>query len=327
MNLTNDQYDELMIYYTQLQSRAKQETDEKRAYVYKEIPELSELDSLARQKSIGFVRAGDSGEEATQRYHQEIDEIKEQRKQLLAARGWDESFLEPDYDCPDCKDTGYIGTEKCHCLKHRAIQLFYKQSNIEDVLKDENFDHFNLMLYPDDLVDPVTGATSRDIMREALELAHGFVESFDREHRNLLLYGDTGVGKSFLSHCIAKDLLERGKSVLYLDAIQLFELLEARQFDREMSYRQKNSMISYILDSDLLIIDDLGTELANGFTTSQLYHVIETRLTQSRSTIISTNLSIRELNELYSERIFSRIMSNYQNLRLVGDDIRLKITN
>ncbi len=94
-----------------------------------------------------------------------------------------------------------------------------------------------------------------------------------------------------------------------------------------MSYRQKDSLISYILDSDLLIIDDLGTELANGFTTSQLYHVIEARLTKGNSTIISTNLSIRELNELYSERIFSRIMSNYQNLRLVGDDIRLKIDN
>ena len=327
MNLTNEQYDQLMFYYTELQSRQQQEADEKKAEIYKELPALAELDSRARKLSIRYVREGDTGEEASGKYRREMDEIKEERRRLLASRGWSEQDLEPTYECPDCKDTGYIGTEKCHCLKNRAIRLFYKQSNIESVLTEENFEHFNLMLYPDDLVDPVTGSTSRDIMREALALAHDFVESFEREHRNLLLYGDTGVGKSFLSHCIARDLLERGHSVLYLDAIRLFELLEARQFDREMSYRQKDSLISYILDSDLLIIDDLGTELANGFTTSQLYHVIEARLTKGNSTIISTNLSIRELNELYSERIFSRIMSNYQNLRLVGDDIRLKIDN
>ena len=327
MNLHNEQYDQIMLHYPELQSRAQRELDEKRDEVYRAIPELAELDTRARKISIGFVREADTGEAATGQYHRQMDEIKARRQALLAEHGWSEDYLEPHYECPDCRDTGYIGSEKCHCLKKQAIRLFYKQSNIESILTEENFAHFNLMLYPDDLVDPVTGSTSRDIMSEALELAHGFVDSFDKEHRNLLLYGDTGVGKSFLSHCIAKELLEKGHSVLYLDAIQLFELLEARQFDRELSYREKNSMISYIIDSDLLIIDDLGTELSNGFTTSQLYHVIESRLTQGRSTIISTNLSIRELNELYSERIFSRIMSNYQNLRLVGDDIRLKITN
>lgn len=325
MNLTNDQYDRLMYHYTELQAREQQEIEARQEEVYRAIPELAELDSKARRLSVRYVRNGDLSEQASADYHREMDEIKAERQKLLAAHGWNEDYLEPVYECPDCKDTGYIGQEKCHCLKNRAIRLFYQQSNIEDKLKEENFEHFNLMLYPDDFVDPVTGSTSRDIMRETLKVAHDFVETFDKEHRNLLLYGDTGVGKSFLSHCIARDLLEKGHSVLYLDAIRLFEMLEARQFDREMSYREKDSMISYVLDTDLLIIDDLGTELANGFTTAQLYHVIETRLTRGRSTIISTNLSIRELNEIYSERIFSRIMSNYQNLRLVGDDIRLKI--
>ena len=132
------------------------------------------------------------------------------------------------------------------------------------------------------------------------------------------------MGKTFLTNCIAKELLDTSHTVVYLTSLKLFDILETYKFDRDMSQTEKDASISYILDSDLLIIDDLGTELNNSFTSSQLYHCIDSRLNQRKSTIISTNLSFDDLRETYSERIFSRLTSNYTLLKLTGDDIRLK---
>lgn len=323
MNLTSSQYNQLMYQYTERQARSNEELDERRAEVYRELPELKELEARVRSLSLKYVRESAGREDSTERFRHEMDELKLERSRLLLTHGWKEDYLEPTYECPDCKDTGYINGKKCHCLKKKAIDLFYRQSNLDDVLGAENFDTFDLMVYPDDLVDDISGMTSREIMREVLVGVKGFVEHFDQDFRNLLLYGNTGVGKTFLSHCIAKELLEQGHSVLYLDAIRFFELLERGQFDRSLDYSDKNALLSYILDAELLIIDDLGTELTNGFTTAQLYHVIEGRLMQRRSTIITTNLAIRDLNDVYTERVFSRIMKNYDTYKLVGDDIRL----
>ncbi len=327
MNLTNSQYDQLMNQYALIRTRRMAEADERREEVYNALPRLNELDAMVRKLSLSFVgNSLENDEQARLSYEEELESIKNERASLLASHGWDEAYLEPAYDCPDCHDTGYIDGEKCHCLKTRAIKLFYDQSNLDRRITSENFDHFDLNMYPEDMEDNLTGMTSRAIMADVLNASKAFVRNFDSCFQNLLLYGNTGIGKTFLSHCIARELLEQGHSVLYLDAIHLFELLEARQFDRTLSYNDKDSMLSYILDSDLLILDDLGTEMANSFTTTQLYHVIESRLHREHSTIITTNLSIQDMNELYTERVFSRIAKYYQMLRLIGDDIRLKVS-
>lgn len=327
MNLTNSQYDQLMAQYSLIRTLRADEAEERRAEVYRTIPELDELDAKVRELSIDYVsHSMENDEQARLTYEEELEKVKQRRAELLSSHGWDEAYLEPGFDCPDCRDTGYIGTEKCHCLKTRAIKLFYNQSNLEKIIDTENFDAFSLSVYPEDMEDKLTGMTSREIMSEVLDIAKDYVKDFDKRFQNLLIYGNTGVGKTFLSHCIAKELLDQGHSVLYLDAIRFFEILETRQFDRTLSYNDKDSMLSYILDTDLLILDDLGTEMANSFTTTQLYHVIESRLRREHSTIITTNLSIQDMNELYTERVFSRIAKYYQMLRLIGDDIRLKIS-
>lgn len=328
MNLTNSQYNQLMYHYTEMQSIQNAALDERRDEVYSAIPELKEIDDSVRRLSLSYVRESmNNDSSASDSYQKEIDKLKERRIHLLTSKGYDEKYLEPSYECPDCKDTGYIGNEKCHCLKKRISDIFYKQSGMDKILEKENFDNFNLDLYPNDSIDDITGMTSRDTMAEILNVAKSFVSDFGDDFTNLLLYGDTGVGKTFLSHCIARELFETGHMVLYLSSIGLFEILEARQFDKELRYSDKNAMQSFIMDSDLLIIDDLGTELTNGFISSELYHVIEDRLEKKKPTIISTNLSIRELNDRYSERFFSRIMSNYKPLKLIGNDIRLMRPN
>lgn len=238
--------------------------------------------------------------------------------------GYPADYLKPVYECADCKDTGYIDGRKCHCFEKLIVQYLYSQSNLKDVLEHENFSHFNLDFYPDDYTEEATGETPRDNMRHVLETVKSYLSGFSDTPGNLLLYGNTGVGKTFLTNCIAKELLDKSHTVVYLTSLKLFDILESCKFDRDLSQTRKNASLSYLLSSDLLIIDDLGTELNNSFTSSQLYHCIDTRLTNHRSTIISTNLSFDDLRERYSERIFSRITSNYTLLKITGDDIRLK---
>jgi DNA replication protein DnaC len=151
-----------------------------------------------------------------------------------------------------------------------------------------------------------------------------FIQNFGTSYENLLIYGNTGVGKTFLSNCIAKELLDAGHTVIYLTSFQLFEILEKYKFNTAENYEEIRNRFEYILDCDLLIIDDIGTELNNTFITSQLYQCINERHLKQKSTIISTNLSFDQLKNNYSERIFSRISSHYKLLKIIGDDIRLQ---
>ena len=160
-------------------------------------------------------------------------------------------------------------------------------------------------------------------MLDARKTCQGFVTDFSGSSPNLLLYGDVGIGKSFLTHCIAKKLLDTSHTVLYLTSLQLFDILERNKFRHE-DISTSNEQIAYMLQSDLLIIDDLGAELVNGFTSSQLYYFIEERHINHKSTIISTNLSFQELRDRYSERIFSRFIGFYHFFLIIGDDIRQK---
>ena len=158
-------------------------------------------------------------------------------------------------------------------------------------------------------------------MKNAHAVAHEFVDTFRDEFRNLFLYGDTGIGKTFLSNCIAKELIDKSFSVIYLTSYELFDTLAKSKFEKDDT---AEALASHIFDCDLLIIDDLGTELANSFTVSQLFLCLNERLLRRKSTIISTNLSLESVVDIYSERTFSRITSNYTMLKLTGDDIRIK---
>ena len=161
-------------------------------------------------------------------------------------------------------------------------------------------------------------------MRKIVDGCKKFIETFDSNHDNFLFLGNTGVGKTFLANCIAKELLDKGYTVAYLTAFRLFDILEKYKFGKNNSdIHDAANQFDYILNCELLIIDDLGTELSNAFTTSQLYLIINERLLSRKSTIISTNLSLDHLNSNYSERIYSRIISNYSIRRIIGKDIRL----
>ena len=158
-------------------------------------------------------------------------------------------------------------------------------------------------------------------MRTTVAACLRYIDEFDKTFSNLFFYGGTGLGKTFLSHCIAKELIERAHSVIYYSAFELFDLFAKNSFGRRET---ESDMTDYIFDCDLLIVDDLGTELTNSFVSSQLFLILNERLQRQKSTIISTNLPLGTFAELYSERVFSRITSNFQLFQLIGNDIRIQ---
>ena len=276
----------------------------------------SEVATLSTQKARALLSGQATG---TEDLKAAISLLSQERTALLVCNSYPEDYLELPYTCPLCQDTGYVGDKKCICFKKAEIELLYTQSNLKEILKKENFEHFSFDYYSDTMRNEATGLTERETAKKAFDTARNFVRTFDTCFENLFLYGDTGVGKTFLSHCIAQELLDTAHCVMYFSAFDLFDLLADSKFSRE-----KNEGAEFILDSDLLIIDDLGTELTNSFVSSQLFLCINERIMRRKSTIISTNLKLENFSDTYSERTFSRIASNYRMVKLEAKDIRIQ---
>ena len=322
MALTNAQYDEIMRGYQSRQLHNRHLTQERLDAVYAKVPQLKSINDAIASLSVEAARKKLEDDNLSyQLLKKKIEDLRKEKKQLLFALGYDEDFFEPVYTCKDCKDTGYINGEKCHCFKQEVINVVYSQSNIKNILSRENFNSFSYEYYSDEEINPTTGLSSLDTAKRAVDECKHFIEDFEHKPKNLFFYGNTGVGKTFLSNCVAKELLEKGYSVIYFTAFQLFDILSKGVFDRDADAIAAHQNI---FDCDLLIIDDLGTEFANSFTTSQLFLCVNERLLRQKSTIISTNLNLNQMIDMYSERTWSRISSNYTLIKLFGDDIRIQ---
>lgn len=323
MGLTNSQYQAIMRIYEQKQLHSHDVLTSHYEDVYRKLPEFRSLDESISILSVQYGKRLLNGDEhAVDSLKEELAILRSSKKELLTSAGFPSDYLEATYECNDCKDTGYIGNQKCHCFKKEVSKLLYAQSNLKEILVKENFDTFKLDYYSDHFIDSKSGNSSLEVMKSALHTCREFVRTFDKEPKNLFLYGDVGVGKTFLSNCIARDLIEAGFSVIYFSAPSFFNILAQSTFDRNDAGAKH--MQDNIFDCDLLIIDDLGTEFTNTFTSSQFFTCINERLLNKKSTVISTNLSLDSLANLYTERAFSRITSNYILLKLIGDDIRIK---
>lgn len=325
MALNNSQYNAIMRIYNQRQLQNKYEQDLRRQEVYRCIPQVKQIEDEISSQAVACARRlleGDMGARAALKAH--IEELKEQKEALLSAYGFAPDHMEMRYHCRECEDTGYIEGQKCRCFKKEQIRLLYSQSNIEEVLSRENFDAFTFDYYDDKKVIPAIRMTVADYMRQVYGWCRRYVDEFEEKGGNLIFTGSTGVGKTFLTNCIAKALIDRYQSVIYLSSNDLFDIFSKNKFHYETE-EEMREMYQYILDCDLLIIDDLGTELNNTFVSSQLFYCINERLLRKRSTIISTNLSLDMLRDTYSDRISSRIISQYAIIPLYGEDIRTKI--
>lgn len=322
MSLTNTQYDEIMRDYEARQTQNRHIQELRIQEVYRKVPKLKELDDEIASVSVARAKELLSGSEAAlEELHRQLEQLQKQKKELLTESGYPLNYLDMPYTCPDCKDTGYIDGKRCHCFMQASIDLVYTQSNLKSILEKENFSTFSFSYYSDDRINPATNLSALATAKNAYDESLRFIKNFDDEFSNLFFYGDTGVGKTFFSNCIAKELLDSGHSVIYFTAFELFHIFEKNVFERDVEMAEP---YQNIFDCDLLIIDDLGTEMSNSFTTSQLFLCLNERILRRKSTIISTNLGLNQLADTYSERTFSRVSSHYTMIKLFGDDIRIK---
>jgi DNA replication protein DnaC len=321
MSLSREEYDQIMEIYQERRARNDRAFRSKTAALYDAHPELLRFRDASREisakRALAMAR-GNLAEAAALK--EEALRLKAEREACLRALGLTEADFEPVYTCPDCRDRGYIGREKCHCFRDEERRLLYRDSRLGEVLAEENFDTLSTAFY--DRRPGRNGRSQYDDMTAVIRRLKAFSERFPEDPASFLFYGPTGVGKTFLSNCIAKAVLDRGFSVLYYSSVSLFE-----KFSEVLSSHDNEAQAALtdrLLQSDLLIIDDLGTELLNNYTSGKFFQIVNERAIHHKSTVISTNLDLSTLKERYTERVASRILSNYEPLRLSGDDIRIR---
>jgi DNA replication protein DnaC len=288
--------------------------------IYEKLPRLRQIEKELAQTSILVAKTvlrGTDIEANVLKLKDKSLTLQAERKAILSENGYSENDLKPRYFCQKCNDTGRVGGALCQCVKNEAIKLAYEEMSMGSIIENCSFSSFQLSLYPDKAT--ASGKSARDCMQSVYERAMEFCE--DPDGKNLLFIGKTGLGKTHLSLSIAKDLLSRGKTVLYMSAGKMFSLLEKDRFGRP---EDSEGTLENILQSDVLIIDDLGTEMKTGFTLSALYQIINGRINENKSTIINTNLSVAELKKEYDDRICSRLFGCFESFLFLGEDIRLK---
>ena len=326
MALRNYQFNTILREYDNRRLKSRHELELRKEEIYNQIPELTEIDAQIVSDSIQSAKLSLLGDLSALKSLEERNRILSEKKQhLMTTHGYPTDYLKPRYICEDCQDTGYLGNDKCHCFKQAVVDLLYSQSNVKEAIAVENFSTFSYKYYSSNYIEETTGLTPLENMKRVISKTKRFIADFDTKYENLLIYGNTGVGKTFLTNCIAKELLDSAHTVIYLTAFQFFEILEKYKFNHDQDFEDIRNRFDHILDCDLLIIDDIGTELNNSFINSQLYQCINERHLKQKSTVISTNLSFEQLKITYSERIFSRITSNYILLKIVGEDIRPQV--
>lgn len=325
----------LLLEYEQKKRKAELDLDNRKEELYLKFPRLQEIETELNNFAINTAKNILKGNSySLDALNQKVSDLKIEKEKILKENNIPESFLQPYYNCQICKDTGYIqGTNisstLCPCLKQRLLDISYNKSNISNLSK-ENFDTFNLNIFSNK-VEPEKYKINISPQQNMLMIRQKcieFVENFDNyDSKNLLFTGNTGLGKTFMSNCIANELIKSGKNVLYQTAPVLLETV----IDNKMNKYKTSSQDDFyknVLEADLLIIDDLGTECLNSMKLSELFTILNTRLLNLNNkitkTIISTNLNINNIFKNYEERIGSRIAGFYDIYYFFGDDLRFR---
>ena len=288
---------------------------------YARVPRLREIDIQLRATMAMAAQAAFSQGEDPQELLQEArrkNMLLQQERAELAALHFEEGFLDDSPICDRCGGNGYIGSAMCECLRELCRQEQKKELTFLNVGR-ESVEHFRLDFYPD-REDPRLGVNIRAVMEKTFNTCRRYAYGFSEKSPNLLFSGDTGLGKTFLSACIARAVADNGYSVMYESAGHLFANLERAKFSGDENARRESDKY---LACDLLIVDDLGTEMPGQFTTAALYGLVNDRLLSGKPTIISTNLTVEELEKRYNRQIASRLRGSYQRVPFLGEDIRV----
>ena len=292
------------------------------AQAYEKVPRIREIDILLRrtmaQAAQAAFLAGSNGREEMEKVRLANLDLQRERA-ALAAEYFEEGYLDDSPICDRCGGSGYVGTNMCECLRELCRQEQKKELTFLSAGK-EHFDQFRLDYYPDRL-DSVMRVNIRALMERNFQTCRRYALTFSEKSGNLLFSGDTGLGKTFLSACIARAVADRGYSVVYESASHLFAKMERAKFYGDEEARKEAEKYTAC---DLLIIDDLGTEMPSQFTTSALYTLINDRILYGRPMIVSTNLNTEDFSRRYSPQVASRLNGHFQRIAFLGEDIRAK---
>ena len=320
--------------YDKKRQKAIEMAENKKISLYENNPKLQEIESSLSALSIKTAKSillNSTSSTAIDTLKEDINKLNRQKLDIFHSLGMNETDFEPDFECKICNDTGYIEQNglntMCNCLKQKIFNAEYNKSNLGN-LEKENFSSFNLNLYSDEInFDKYKSKVSpRDNIIRIKSISEKFIQNFDSpDEKNLIFMGNSGLGKTFLSNCIANELLKNGKTVLYQTAPVMLEEIINYRFDKPNCNKD---IMDNLLNVDLLIIDDLGTENVNSMKFTELFNVLNSRLLNQNhkitKTIISTNLTLQNIYSIYDERIASRIVGYYTVCKFFGDDIRFK---
>ena len=307
-------------YYEDLRRKNSEIHEKRMEEIYKKIPEIRQIDSLIRDIALreSMEQIKNPNQDRSLEASEKIYNLKLKKMDFLEKKGYPRDYLEEIYTCKNCHDTGINeDDEKCHCLKKLIVSELYDRSSISYMLERENFDKFDLNVFSEKVYEKYQ-MSPRENMENILAISKNYIKTFhEKNDLNLLLWGPTGQGKTFLLNCIAKELIKEDVIVIYQTAYEILKTIEDRKFKNI-----NDDKYNLYFEADLLIVDDLGIEFVNSFTTSEIFNIINTRLLRGKKTLISTNLSPKELSETYTDRVFSRVFQKFVPIKFFGPDLR-----
>ncbi len=315
--MDNEIYEKAKVIMTQRRTTALSQNEQRIQEINNKIPEIKEINDALYATGKDLIRM--VIEAKGKDISKQIESIKasnlgaqDMSKHILIAHGYPADYLDVHFTCPKCCDTGSDGTKMCSCMKQLCGKLMADELNENAQLTLSSFDTFQLSYY---------SGNDYFMMEKILNYTKQYAATFDKNSDSILMYGNTGLGKTHLSLAIANEVLKKGYSVLYDSIINILRKIESEHF----SYDHLSDMLDLVMDTDLLILDDLGTEYETKFYSSTIYNIINTRLNRNKPTIISTNMSFPQLSKRYDERVTSRLSSMYTCLEFKGNDVRLQI--
>jgi len=320
LGYSRDIYDRAMMVLNRNHTQAVKECDSRKAVFYNQYPRAAEIEQELTATAVKTAKAVLSGGHAKEQLtwlKQQNLSLQTERAQLLKSAGLSEAYLQPSFHCKNCEDEGFIDGRMCSCLKKQMRIEACNKLNDSTPLSLCTFENFSLHYYSS--IPKDSDISDYQKMEQILRYCKAYGEQFSMKSPSLFMQGGTGLGKTHLSLAIAHQAIEKDYSVIYGSAQNMVTNLEKERFQKEMKQEDTNELM---LECDLLILDDLGTEFTTSFVTAAIYNIINTRLMAYKPTIISTNLSMRELEERYTERFASRILGSYIPLFFRGKDVR-----
>jgi len=320
--MINGYQSRLLDIYSKIREDETKKLKDRKAEIKNLYPGIIELDNKIQKLSLGLSMAilqSKDDEKTLATYKDRITDSRARKYEMLVSNGYPPEFLNLSFQCTKCNDTGFIRNTKCTCYKQKLIKLYYENSLLEDILKVKNFKNFDISLFSshkigDDKYSP------RKNMENMLEYITGdYIKNFNTTKTNLLFFGNPGSGKSYLSYCLAKELLDAGYLVVYKTSDEIISDL------KDVRFNNNNNLLEILLDCDLLIIDDLGAEQRNEFTVTELFNLLNKKLLRNKRMLVSTNLTLPDITKVYSERMSSRLIGEFKLNKFYSEDIRITL--